>query len=155
MRILATGTRGFTLIELLVVVAIIGIVLALAAVNLIPSDAEVARRESGLLALSIEKARDTAWFGGRPIALTFDDGRMRQWRYAGARKWEADAAGDRTLGEVRIAALHVDGQPIPADARLIFLPDGFAVPFRLALEIRSERRAIEGDAAGAVSVVER
>src|SRR4029079_11949521 len=70
---------GFTLIEVLVVVAIAGIVLALAAVNLIPSDVEVAKRESGLLALTIEKTRDAAWFGGRPTALSFEDGRVRQW----------------------------------------------------------------------------
>ena len=49
------GLQGFTLIEVLVVVAITGIVLALAAVNLFPSDAQVARRESGT-----GRARDRA-----------------------------------------------------------------------------------------------
>jgi general secretion pathway protein I len=66
----ATGNRGFTLLEILVVVAITGIVIALAAVNLLPSDNEIARRESGNVALAIEGARDAAWFGGRPMAVT-------------------------------------------------------------------------------------
>ena len=61
----ATGIKGFTLIEVLVVVAITGIILAVAAVNLFPGDMEIARRESGRIALGIERARDAAWFGGR------------------------------------------------------------------------------------------
>ena len=71
------GLRGFTLLEIMVVVAIAGIVLALAAVNLIPSDEEIARRESGYLALAIEKARDKAWFGGRPMAVSCSIGGAR------------------------------------------------------------------------------
>ena len=62
------------------VVAIIGVVVAIAAVNLFPSDEEVARRDSGFVALSVEKARDAAWFGGRPTAMSFDEGRVRSWR---------------------------------------------------------------------------
>lgn len=147
-----TGTEGFTLVEVLVVVAIAGIVLALAAVNLIPSDVEVARRESGLLALTIEKTRDAAWFGGRPTALSFEDGRVRQWRLTGDRRWEADPAGDHALGEVRVVGLFVDGEPLPANGRLVFFSDAFGLPFRVALEIRGIGRAIEGDAAGSVSV---
>ena len=58
------------------VVAIAGILVALAAINLFPSDREVAVRETGIVALSIEHARDAAWFGGRPTAVTFTDGRI-------------------------------------------------------------------------------
>ena len=152
-----SGNRavGFTLIEILVVVAIAGIVLAVAAVNLFPSDAEIAKRESGLVALAIEKARDTAWFGGRPTALTFSDGLLRRWRLAADRSWEPEAASETALGEVRVTGLFVDGAPLAANDRLIFFSDGFGVPFRVALEIRGLARAIEGDAAGSVSVVER
>jgi hypothetical protein len=52
-----------------------------------------------------------------------------------------------------VTALHVEGQALPPDTRLVFLPDGFGVPFRIALEVRGVERAIEGDAAGAVRVV--
>src|SRR5688572_10652321 len=69
---------GFTLVEILVVVAITGLIVALAAVNLVPSDREVARRETARLALAIENARDSAWFGGRPVALAFEEGRLKR-----------------------------------------------------------------------------
>jgi general secretion pathway protein H len=155
MRISVIGSRAFTLVEILVVTAIVGVVLAVAAVNLFPSDAEVAAREAGYVALSLEKARDGAWFGGRPTAVSFGDGRLRHWRLAPSRTWEPDAAGDRALGEARVASVIVDGEPLAPDQRLVFLSDGFGVPFRVALEVRGLPRVIEGDAAGSISVAER
>ena len=157
-RMSETGTRratGFTLVEILAVVAIAGIVLALAAVNLFPGDAEVARREASSLALAVEGARDEAWFGGRPTAVAFSAGRFHQWRLAASGQWEAQESRERALGEARVAALHVEGVALAPESRLVFLPDGFGVPFRIAVEVRGLARAIEGDAAGAVRVVER
>ena len=146
---------GFTLIEVLVVVAIAGILVALAAVNLFPGDAQVARREAGTVALAIEHARDAAWFGGRPTAVTFTEGRMREWRFSGA-AWEPDTGRDRALsGEVRVTGLFVDGTSLPATERLVFMPDGLGIPFKVALEVRGLPWAVEGDAAGAVTMVER
>ena len=150
----ATGTRGFTLLEILVVVAITGIVIALAAVNLLPSDNEIARRESGNVALAIEGARDAAWFGGRPMSVTFESGSVRAWRYGGG-EWRADPARDRNVdAALRITGIYVDGQPLAANDRLVFMPDGLGVPFRIALEVRGLPWAIEGDAAGAVKLVQ-
>jgi general secretion pathway protein H len=150
----ATGTRGFTLIEVLVVVAITGIILAVAAVNLFPSDAEIARRESGVVALAIERARDTAWLGGRPTSVTFDAGRLHTWRLAGE-SWQPASDGERALeGSLRVVGLYVDGQELKAGERLVFLSDGLGTPFRVSLEVRGLRWAIEGDAAGAVTLVE-
>jgi hypothetical protein len=137
-----------------VVVAITGIILAVASVNLFPSDAQVARRESGILALAIESSRDAAWFGGRPTAVTFDDGRLRAWRLTGD-AWQPDPARDSKLeGSMRITALYVDGTPLKANERLVFFPDGLGVPFRVALEVRGLAWAIEGDTAGSVTLVE-
>jgi general secretion pathway protein H len=151
----ATGNKGFTLVEILVVVAIAGIVVALAAVNLFPSDAEVGRRQAGDVALAIEHARDQAWFGGRPTAVTFAEGRIREWRYGGS-GWEPDATRDRRLpGELRVTALHLDGAPLAPPDRLVFMPDGFGIPFRVGLEVRGLPWAVEGDAAGAVTLVDR
>src|SRR5260221_8594155 len=143
-----TGNRGFTLIEVLVVVAITGIILAVASVNLFPSDAEVARRESGMVALAVERARDAAWLGGRPTSVTFDAGRVRAWRLSGD-SWRAIDGADHALeASMRIVGLYVDAQPLKPDERLVFLPDGLGVPFRVGLEVRGLRWAIEGDAAG-------
>jgi len=154
-RISATGTEGFTLIEVLVVVAITGIIVALASVNLFPGERELARREAGRLALAIEHARDSAWFGGRPTAISFADGRARLWRY-GNSAWQPDAARDAHLDpSVRIAAVTSGGQAISAGERLIFLPDGLDEPFRVALDIRGLGWAVDGDAAGSIRVVER
>jgi general secretion pathway protein H len=146
---------AFTLIEVLVVVAIIGIVVGVAAINLFPSDAQVARRESTTVALAIERARDQAWLGGRPTAVTLDDGRLREWRLSGS-EWRADSSRERQLGgDLRVIAMYVDGQPLKAGERLVFLPDGLGIPFSVALEVRGLPWAIEGDVAGAVRLVER
>ena len=152
-RSLSTAS-AFTLVEVLVVIAIMGIVVALATVNLFPGDIEVGRRESGRLALALEHARDTAWFGGRPTAVTFDGARMLEWRLASDR-WSRDASRDDVLADgSRVTSVFVDGEPLKAGDRLIFLPDGLGIPFRVALEVRGLPWAIEGDAAGAVAVVE-
>ena len=144
---------GFTLIEVLVVVAIAGVIIAVAAVNLFPSDAQVARREAANVALAVEHARDAAWFGGRPTGVTLGDGRLREWRLTGD-VWAPWAKDEALPGDLRVTAMHVDGQAMDPRERLLFLPDGFGVPFRIALEIRGQPWAVEGDAAGAVQVQE-
>ena len=153
------STRGrqhaFTLVEILVVTAIVGVVLAVAAVNLFPSDSEVAAREAGYVALSLERARDGAWFGGRPTAVSFGEAAMRQWRLGADRTWEPDAANDHALGEARVASVLVDGEPLAASQRIVFLADGFGVPFQVTLDVRGLKRIVEGDAAGSISVMSR
>ncbi len=151
-----TGNRGFTLVEILVVVAIAGIVLALAAVNLLPSDEEVARRETSLLALDLEGARDDAWFGGRPTAVSLADGRVQVLRLASDRSWSPVPGRERRLPDgVRVLSLAIDGREVDAREFLVFLPDGLGIPFRVALEVRGLPKAVEGDAAGSVRALVR
>jgi general secretion pathway protein H len=144
---------GFTLIEVLVVVAIAGILVAVAAINLFPSDEQHARREAAEVALAIEHARDRAWFGGLPTSVTFDERRIREWRLGGDR-WQADASRDRRLpADVKLTAVSVDGMPLDPKDRLVFLSDGLGIPFRVGLEVRGIAWAVEGDPAGAVRLV--
>jgi general secretion pathway protein H len=146
---------GFTLVEILVVVAIAGLLVTLAVVNLFPSEAQVSRRDGAAVAMAVEHARDAAWFGGRPTAVGFTEGRVREWRFDG-RAWQVDPKHDRPLpAGLAVGALHVDGQPLREEDRLVFLPDGLGIPFSVALTSRGFAWAIEGDAAGAVRLVER
>jgi hypothetical protein len=139
----------------LVVVAIAGIVVALAAVNLFPSESQVARRDVASMALAVEHARDAAWFGGRPTSVTFNEGRFREWRYTG-RAWEADPMREQPLATgLRVTGLYVDGATLDPNDRVIFMPDGLGIPFSVALDARGFNWAVEGDAAGAVMAVER
>lgn len=144
--------RGFTLIEVLAVVAIVAVILAVAAVNLMPSDAQVARREAANVALALEHARDAAWFGGRPVAVSFARDHVRQWRFAGG-EWRPDAARDARVDGVTFTAMHVDGHALEPGERLLFLPDGLGTPYRVALSVRGHAWAVEGDAAGSVRLV--
>lgn len=143
---------GFTLVEVLVVVAIAGVLIAVAAINLFPSDTQVARREASEMALALEGARDRAWFGGRPTAISLNEGRLREWRLA-AQTWTG--ASEQPLpSDLRVNTIYVDGQPLdPTKDKLLFLPDGFGLPFRIALDIRGQAWGIESDAAGAVTVI--
>ena len=148
------SSRGFTLIEVLVVVAIVGVIVAVVAPNLFEGNVEAARRQGGGVALAIERARDDAWFGGRPTAVSFDDGRLHEWRWSAGR-WENDGAREQSLGAAQVVGLFVDGEALKPDERLVFLPDGLGVPFRVALDVNGMPWAVDGDAAGAVALVQR
>src|SRR3954469_13910482 len=143
---------AFTLIEILVVVAIVGILVAVAAVNLFPDDRQVARKQANAIALAIEHARDAAWFGGLPTSITFEEGRIRAWRMGGD-AWRADEKNDVRLADAQVTDVSVDGQPLREAQRLLFPSDGLATPFRVGLEVRGIAWSVEGDAAGAVRLL--
>ena len=137
------------------VVAIVGIVLVVAAPNLFPSDAEIARRETSTVALALERARDEAWFGGRPTAVSFENARMREWHLAG-NAWQPDDGRSTTLSpELAVERVWVDGQDLKPGERLLFLADGLGSPFAVSLRLRGIGWSVEGDAAGAITMSPR
>jgi general secretion pathway protein H len=147
---------AFTLVELLVVVAIIGLTLAFVTLNLFPDDQAQAKREAERIAALLEQARDDAWFGGRPTLATFADGFVSVARVN--RKRELETIADRTVtlpSAVRASLITLANAPAPAEAALPFVPDGLGIPFRVQVDAGIARRYIEGDAAGAIRVLER
>ena len=145
---------AFTLVEVLVVVAIAGLLVTVAAVNLFPSAAQMSRRDAAAVGLAVERARDAAWFGGRPTAVSFEGGVLREWRHDG-RAWQPDPRREQRLPEgLEVRAVHSDGEPLAGNDRLVFLSDGLGIPFRIALASRGHGWAGEGDVAGAVRLVE-
>jgi type II secretion system protein H len=144
--------RAFTLVEILVVVAIVGIVLVVAAPNLFPTDAEIARRESSAVALALERARDEAWFGGRPTAVSFERGRLREWHLANS-AWQPDDERSTAFStELAVERVSVDGEDLKPGERLLFLADGLGNPFAVSLRLRGIGWSVEGDAAGAITM---
>ena len=121
------------------VVAITGIIVALAVRE--PLSERCARSRGARprsVALAIENARDAAWFGGRPIV-----GHVRRRAAARVALRGDDVARRRRARPTRsTASVRVDrpstwtASRSKPDDRLVFMPDGLGVPFRVALEVR-------------------
>ena len=78
---------GFTLIELLITLVVIGVAVALVAINGLPNERQGLRFEAERLAQVLSLARDEAQVRGAPIRLSADAAgyrfqilRDRQWR---------------------------------------------------------------------------
>jgi len=137
------------------VVAIVGIVLAVVAPNLFPTDAEMARREASNVALALERARDEAWFGGRATGVSFESGRLREWHYTGE-AWAADDGHATALSpELAVDPITVEGEDLKPGQRLVFIADGLGSPFAVTLRLRGIGWDVSGDAAGAITLEPR
>ena len=116
---------GFTLIELLIVLLILGILSTLVALSTAPNTRRETANEAIRLRVVLEMALQEAQLSGRPIAWIAQGTSYRFMQGDLERRWQA-VTGDeylrpRNLVEgMRIAGIAVDGQPLPADAFLIF-----------------------------------
>ncbi len=104
-RAAGRGAAGFTLIELLITLVVIGVAVALVAINGLPNERQGLRFEAERLAQVLSLAREEAQVRGAPIRLSADTAgyrfqilRDRQWRALGddadlrERLWSAPVA---------------------------------------------------------------
>lgn len=149
---------GFTLVEILVVVAIIGIVLAIASVNLLPDDRRTLETEAERVALLFDLARDSAISGGEELAWQADGQHYAFYRRDEDKQWVAET-GDEMLrprdwpAGLKLEAMKINHVAATPEARLIFAPSGVALPFELVLSLGQERAGVRGSALGRVEVV--
>lgn len=148
---------GFTLVEILVVVAIIGIVLAIASVNLLPDDRRTLETEAERVALLFDLARETAISGGEELAWQADGQHYAFYRRDEDTRWVAETADEMLRSRdwpagLKLEAMNINHVAAAAESRLIFAPSGVALPFELVLSLGKERAVVRGSALGRVEV---
>jgi type II secretion system protein H len=127
---------GFTLIEVLVVLALVGITLAVAVVNLAHDDRSTLRAEAARLAVALQHARDEAILTNGTIAWV-DEGSGYAFVQRGADgAWSTITDVYRLPAAVRLVSLHA-GVPAPL---ALAVP---GAPLRVTLETDDARAQIE------------
>ena len=136
--------RGFTLIEVVVVTLIVGIMAAMAGMQLARGPADALRAESERLAGLLRAAREESILQGRVLAFVPDGDAYRFLRL------EADGrlkplGGDQLLRPGQLAP----GTALSGES-VLFLPSGELDAFRLVLALGSARWSIVGGEDGAI-----
>jgi len=131
--------RGFTLIEMLVVLAILGILSTFVALSSAPDPRRQAAAEAERLALLLETALQDAQWGGRAIAWSADAKGYWFLQPEAERRWrpitEDETFRPRAMAEgMRISAVEVEGQALPAGALLQFSAASTPL-FRITLSV--------------------
>ena len=149
---------GFTLVEILVVVAIIGIVLAIASVNLLPDDRRTLETEAERVALLLELAQDIAISGGEELAWQADGQQYAFYRRGKEKQWVPETDDEMLRSRdwpsgIKVESLKINHVAATAEGRLIFAPSGLALPFELILRLGQERAGVRGNALGRVEVI--
>jgi len=149
--------RGFTLIELLVVIVIIGVMVALAGVQLMRSPGEAVRDESEHLALLLQAAHDEAILQGRVFAFGYARDGYTFLRLD--RDGKLKVAKDDTVLRPRqlapgvvIEGLKIEGAENDSaqPKGVVFQPSGDLPAFRIVLAGAGVRWSIVGSPDGSI-----
>lgn len=146
-------SKGFTLLEILVVTVIIGIGLSLVIANLQPDDAQAVRRDAYKLAGQLEQLQERALFGGQAIGVTFGAEGPQTWMRDAKGEWVVTTIDAKAVAaDIPVERFRLGANPVDADARMVFLPDGMNVPFELTVGRNGHRFVISGDPLGRIAV---
>lgn len=153
----ASRSGGFTLVEILVALLVIGIVTAVAALNMSPDDRGAVKTEAANLADLLEETSEDAQDTGSEIAWSGNGSGYSFWKRQDDGSW-AEMAGDdfyrsRVLNDgVRIAEVKADGKILPQGKMLLFKPSGVNRTFEIVLEKNGAAMTVSGDALNRVTV---
>ena len=146
---------GFTLLELMIVMAIIGVCISLAVVNLKPSKKQVLKQEVRRLTLVLETARDKALFSGRPVRWQFIEGEIvfftldlkGEWAFSN-NKLKNYSPGDG----VSLTEITIDGYIADEETVAVFMPHGFSSAFSVRLVLGDHTGETLGDKMGRIKM---
>lgn len=140
--------RGFTLVELIVVVAIVGVALAFASLNLTRSAANAAQLDSERIVALLNAARDRALATGSARWVVWDGAQLAMLT---AREQTPDASAKPVAPEqLSLTSFAVAGAPREAPV-IRFDASGWATPFVMQWSNASGTRVdIRGDAVGTI-----
>lgn len=147
------ASRGFTLIEMMVVVVVIGIILAVARVNLMPDEQQIVANEATRLALLLELANDTASTRGVTLAWSVSPQGYVFSQQNDKGDWVEQIAIEtlraRILPEgMRVTSLTIQHQPVPLNEKLLFT----GTAFEIVLAFKNHQRRVLGNLVGRVWV---
>ena len=143
--------RGFTLIEILVVLVVIGIAMAMVAINGMPGARDGLRFETERLAQLLSLAREEAQVRGAPIRLEADETRYR-FAILRDRQWQP-LLDDADLRERIWQAPTVVRVERPDGRRVVeFGRDSVDVPFSVRLQREGATVAILANGLGTFEV---
>lgn len=149
------ASRGFTLIEIMVVMVIIGIILAVARVNLMPDERQMVEDEAARLALLLELANDTAATRSLSLALSVTPQGYVFSQQNDKGDWVEQVAVEtlraRVLPEgVRVTSLSIQHQVVPLTEKVLFTSSGVGTAFEIVLGFKQQQRRVVGNLAGRV-----
>ena len=149
--------RGFTLLEMLVALAIAGIVIGLATLQLMPDEQSVLHTESERMAFLMENGSRSMQSGGQPLAWSGYGNSYRFWKRTREGDWvhiEHDRLlHPRTLpGDIRIGEVSFDGRAVEPGSLVILSPELSAKKFRIHLLAKHLYADIVGNGLGKVTV---